>query len=268
MGLSINSNIPALTARRQTNETFGLLGRNTNQLATGLRINRAADDAAGLAIAELFTSQIRQGQVEVRNIQDGVSLAQTAEGGLDVQTDAVQRMRELALQASNGTLSDDNRAALNAEYQQLQEQIDTVAQDTEFNGQALLDQDQTIDLGTQGSAAVELRESTTASLNLDTTDISTQAGAAAAVEAADAALTDINDNRASLGAQSNRFESAINTRETALISNEQSRSAIRDLDVAKAMIERTRNEVLLQGGMSALIQANVTPQSALSLLGG
>lgn len=267
MGLNINTNIPAIQAGRQTRQSSSALSNVLAQLATQRRINRAADDAAGLAIAERFNTQIRQGQVEINNLQSGINVAQTAEGGLSVQQDAVQRIRELSLQAQNGTLSDENRAALNQEAQQLLQQIDSVATDTQFNGQTLLDQDTTIDLGTEGGNQIALTASTTQSLGLDTLDISTAAGASAALSSADAALNAIATNRAGLGAQQNRFESAINQREISVLNQQESESNIRDLDLARATVERTRNELLLQGSLSTLVQTNVTPQSALRLLG-
>lgn len=267
MGLNINTNIPALLAGRQAGRADRALSNVLGQLATQRRINRAADDAAGLAIAERFNTQVRQGQVEINSLQSGINVAQTAEGGLDVQQQAVQRIRELSLQAQNGTLSDDNRAALNAEVQQLRSQIDSVATDTEFNGQNLLNEDTNIDLGTQSGNEITIAQSNSEALGLDTVDISTAAGAAAATTASDAALGQISQNRATIGAQQNRFESAINQREISVLNEQQAESSIRDLDLARATIERTRNELLLQSSISTLAQTNVTPQSALSLLG-
>lgn len=267
MGLNINTNIPALQGARQARRSDRALSNVLAQLATQRRINRAADDAAGLAIAERFNTQIRQNQVEVNSLQSGINVAQTAEGGLSVQQDAVQRIRELSLQAQNGTLSDENRADLNQEAQQLLQQIDSVAADTEFNGQNLLDQDTTIDLGTEGGNQVSITRSNSQALGLDTLDISTAAGAASALNSADAALTAIGSNRATIGAQQNRFESAINQREVSILNQQEAESNIRDLDLARATVERTRNELLLQGSFSTLVQTNVTPQSALRLLG-
>jgi flagellin len=267
MGLTINSNIPALGAGRQAQKSAGLLTKTLKQLSTGLRINQAADDAAGLAIAEQFATQIRAGQVEVNSLQSGINVTQTAEGGLGVQQDAVQRIRELSLQAANGTLSDENRAALNQEAQQLLDQIGDVATDTQFNGQTLLSEDTTIDLGTQGGGQVSIQESTPDSLGIAAIDLSTAAGATAAANAADAALGQISQNQANLGAQQNRLSSAINQRETSILAAQESESQIRDLDVAAATIELTRNNLLLQGSLSTLVQSNVNSQSALRLLG-
>lgn len=267
MGLNINTNIPALQGAPQARRSDRALSNVLSQLATQRRINRAADDAAGLAIAERFNTQIRQGQTEVNSLQSGINLAQTAEGGLSVQQDAVQRIRELSLQAQNGTLSDDNRAALNQEVQQLLEQVDSVANDTQFNGQTLLDQNSTIDLGTEGGNQVALTQSTTQSLGLNGLDISTAAGASSALQSADTALSSIASNRSSIGAQQNRLESAIQQREVAILNQQESESNIRDLDLARATVEQTRNQLLLQSSISTLAQSNVTPQSALRLLG-
>lgn len=267
MGLNINTNLSALEASRQTRKSSGALSKVLGQLASQKRINKAADDAAGLAIAERFNTQIRQGQAESNSLQSGINLAQTAEGGLSVQQDAVQRIRDLSLQAQNGTLSNDNRAALNAEVQSLLGQIDSVASDTEFNGQNLLNQDTTINLGTEGGNQVTVNQSNTQSLGLNGLDIGTPGGAAAALAAADSALSNIESNRAGVGAQQNRFESAISQREVAIQNQQEAESSIRDLDIAQATADRTRNELLLRSSISTLVQTNITPQSALRLLG-
>ncbi len=267
MGLSINSNIPALQAGRQTRQANGLLSRTLQQLATARRINRAADDAAGLAIAEGFNTRARQGQVEINNLQSGVSLAQTADSGLSVQQDALQRLRDISLQASNGTLSESDRAALNAEAQQLQQQINSVAGDTQFNGTQVLNQDQTVDLGTEGGNQVQLQSSTAADLGVNTVDLTTPGGAQAATAAIDQALAGVADRRSNLGAQINRLGSAINQRETSVLAARESASQIRDADVARAVTERNRAQLLLQAGIGSIAQANVTPQTALNLLG-
>lgn len=266
MGLNINTNLSALEASRQTRRADTALSKVLGQLASQQRINKAADDAAGLAIAERFNTQIRQGQAEANSLQSGVNLAQTAEGGLSVQQDAVQRIRELSLQAQNGTLSNDDRAALNAEAQSLLGEIDSVASDTQFNGQNLLNQDTTIDLGTSGGNQVNVSRSNTQSLGLNGLDISTPGGAAAALDAADNALTSIENNRSGLGAQQAGFESAIEQREVSVLNQKEAESSIRDLDIAKATADRTRDELLLRSSLSTLVQSNVTPQSALRLL--
>lgn len=268
MGLRINENIPALNANRQANKANQLVQRSLEKLSSGLRINRAADDAAGLAIAERFNTLARQSQAEISNLQSGVSVVQTAEGGLSTQQDAVQRLRELAVQASNGTLSDADREAINTEAQQLLEQIGETAENTEFNGTQLLNgSTPTVDLGTEGNVQVNLPNATAGALGIGGIDLSTQAGAQSAIGALDSALNTIDQNRASLGAQQNRFESAIRQRELQGQNARESESRIRDLDIALGVLERTRGQALLQGSLSALIQGNITPQSALRLLG-
>jgi len=268
MGLTINSNIPALGADRQTERANQLLNNTLRQMASGLRINRAADDAAGLAIAERFRTRIRQGQVEMNNLQSGINYAQTAEGGLSAQMDAAQRIRELAAQAANGTLTDDQRAALNAEAQQLVQQIGDTAENTEFNGQNMLQAGATVPVGTEGDLEVNVAASTPAALGIDTVDLSTQEGAAAALGAADAAINAIGENRAALGAQMNRFESAITQRQIGVENAAAAESAIRDVDIAQATMNRACAQILVQGGLAALIQSNVAPQNALFLLRG
>ncbi|HOZ47624.1 MAG TPA: flagellin [Candidatus Hydrogenedentes bacterium] len=269
MGLNINTNLSALTAARQTRQS--LLGLNTTlaRLGSGLRINTAADDAAGLAIAERFSTRVRQYTQEVNSYQSGINAVQTAEGGLNVQQDAIARMRELAVQAANGTLSDEDRQALNAEAQQLLGQINDVAEDTEFNGQALLNGDaESIDLGTEGGATLNINESTTATLGLNGLDLGTTEGAAQAIEALDTAAERLGQNQASLGAQQNRFDRAINQRELGIENSAAAESAIRDADYARLTMTQARNGILLQTGLAALVQSNLSAQSALSLLRG
>ncbi len=269
MGLRINTNIPALDAQRQTERTSNQLVKTLGQLSTGLEINKAADNAAGLAIAERLRTQVRQLNQEVSNLQSGVSAVQTAEGGLESQQEGVERLRELSLQAANGTLTDDQRAAINTEAQQIIEQIGQTADNTEFNGTQLLNGTTTeIELGTEGGNAVTLNESTVDSLGLTGLDLSTQEGAAAAVETADTALNRINQNRAGLGAQENALTAAIDQRETEALNEQAAESRIRDLDVAQAAIEQARNETLLQSGIAGIIQGNVQNETAAQLLGG
>ncbi len=269
MGLSINSNIAGLNAQRQTQRTTNSLLDGLRQRASGLRINQAADDAAGLAIAERLRSQVRQLNAESQNLQTGINAAQTAEGALGAQTDQLQRLRELATQAANGTLTDDQRGALNAEAQQIIEEIDATAQNTDFNGTTLLDGSvANVPLGTEGQdITLNIDESTAASLGVDTVDLSTQAGASAAMDQVETALTRASQNRAELGAQENRFQRAIEQRDITAENTASSESAIRDLDYARQFVEQTRNEVLLQTGMASLAQSNLQNQVAAGLLG-
>jgi len=268
MGLRVNNNVQGLNAQRQIGAANQALRKNLEGLAAGLRINRAADDAAGLAIAERFRTQVRQYTQEVNNLQMGVNAVQTAEGGLGTQQEAVGRIRELAVQAANGTLTDDQRAALNQEAQQLMEQIGNVAQNTQFNGRNLLDGTAAnLELGTEGGIRVNFQAATVEALGLNGVNLATQGGATTALEQINTAINRLDQNRANLGAQENRLTRAIETRETATTNITESESRIRDLDIARAAMERTRNETMLQGGLYALIQGNVIPQAAAQLLG-
>ncbi|MDK1020400.1 MAG: flagellin, partial [Candidatus Hydrogenedentes bacterium] len=269
MGLQINGPGGSLFALRQLDRSTRGIAGTQERLSSLLRINRAADDAAGLAIVEGFRSEVRQLNAEVRGIQTGVNLIQTAEGSLGAQSDAVSRIRELAVQAANGTLSDDQRQALNGEAQQLLQEIDATAQNTEFNGLHPLDGSTgTITLDAEGDLDIQFSESTVDSLGLNGLDISTQAGASAALSTADAALDRINQNRSALGAQESGLAAAADQRSLQSLNLQEAESRLRDLDVAEAFVEQTRNQVLLQGGISVLAQANLQNETAATLLGG
>jgi len=272
MGLRINTNVAAINTARILRQSTTSLNQSLERLASGLRINSAADDAAGLAIAEGFRSVARGSLVARRNAQDGISLVQTTEGALATTTDILQRIRELAVQSSNGTQSDGNRASLDLEVQQLLEQIDDIALDTEFNGLPVLSAPQTITLqaGVRAGQTLEvsLTGGNTSDLNVNGLQISSFAGAQSAITTVDAALRSVNNLRAQLGAQQNRLEFTINTlaiqEENALASESQ----IRDADIARETAEFTRNQILVSAGTASLAQSNVIPQTALQLLGG
>ncbi|GMW03215.1 MAG: hypothetical protein AMXMBFR84_43500 [Candidatus Hydrogenedentota bacterium] len=269
MGLRINNDAPALQATRQLGQTTRNLLRGLEQQASLQRINRAADDAAGLAISENFRSQIRQLETEIGSLQTGVNYLQTAEGGLDVQTEGLQRVRELAVQASNGTLTDDQRAALNEEAQQILQQFDETAANTEFNGTNPLDGSQpTVNIGTESGIQIAVQESTTNALGLNGLDISTAAGANNALNQVDNALNQISQNRSAIGAQQNRLERGIEQRQIESLNSQDAESRIRGLDIARSFIEQSRNQILQQTGLSALIQSRVSNQNAARLLGG
>jgi len=272
MGLRINTNIAALNATRQLNRTTMRLNKSLERLSSGLRINRAADDAAGLAIAEAFRSQVRGLAVAQRNAQDGISLVQTAEGALSETHNILQRMRELAVQASSGTVSDSNRAALQAEVSQLIAQIDTIASDTEFNGTQLLDGAATITiqagakLGQTLSVSLTGADSTDLSINAGTFYVSAAANAATAIQIIDSAILTVSSQRGSLGALQNRLEFTVSTLSIQQENSSASESAIRDANIALETIDFTRNQILMSAGTSILAQANVMPQTALTLL--
>lgn len=270
MGLRINTNVAALNTSRILNRSTNSLNRSLERLASGLRINRARDDAAGLAIAEGFRSVVLGAQVAQRNAQDGVSLVQTAEGSLAESTNILQRIRELAVQAANGTQSSQNRAALNSEVQQLLGQIDDIAANTEFNGLAVLSAAQTITLQSgaqQGQTLlVTVAGAKTDDLVISALNVSSIAGAVGALSQVDAALRSITTLRSTLGAFQNRLEFTINTLAIQEENSASSESAIRDANIAAETIIFTRNQILVSAGTSVLAQANIVPQTALQLL--
>lgn len=272
MGLRINTNVAAINASRILRSSTLELNRSLERLSSGLRINRAADDAAGLAIAEGLRSQVRGTVVAQRNSQDGISLVQTAEGALGETTNALQRIRELAIQAANGTQSDSNRAALNAEVTQLLQQIDDVALNTDFNGIRVLSAAQTITLqsGAQTSQTltIAVAGAKTNDIGVNTLQVSSYAGAVSAISTIDNALRSVSTLRSLFGAMQNRLEFTIRTLAIQEENSSASESVIRDADIAKETIAFTRNQILVSAGTSVLAQANIIPQTALQLLGG
>ena len=271
MGLRINTNVPALNTSRILSRSTKALNKSLERLSSGLRINRAADDAAGLAIAEGFRAQVRGTQVAQRNSQDGVSLVQTAEGALSETTNILQRVRELAVQAANGTQSTSNREALNSEVLQLLEQIDDIAVDTEFNGIRVLSSAQTLTLqagaNTGQTLIINVSGAKTTELGVSAVRVSNMASAVTALSTIDTALKSVSTLRSSLGAFQNRLEFTINTLAIQEENSAASESAIRDANIALETIAFTRNQILVSAGTSVLAQANVVPQTALQLLG-
>jgi len=271
MGLRVNTNVAALTSQRNLGAVTSRLQGNFARLSSGLRIATAADDAAGLGISERMRGQIRSLTVASRNAQDGVSMAQTAEGALQEVSNNLTRMRELAVQASNGTLTTADRATLDTEFQALVTEIDRVAGQTTFNGVNLLDGSTTslniqvgIDAGQ--SIALSLSDTTATGLSLGSLSVTSSANASTALSSIDTAIDSVTAARGTLGAQMNRMTSAIssilNTRDN--LSAAESR--IRDVDVATETSDLTRNSILQQAAISVLSQANVQPQLALRLL--
>ncbi|MCK5557847.1 MAG: flagellin FliC, partial [Candidatus Hydrogenedentes bacterium] len=245
MGLRINTNVPALNATRQLNRTMLRLSKSLERLSSGLRINRAADDAAGLAIAEGFRSSVLGFRVAQRNSQDAISLVQTAEGALSETTNILQRIRELAVQAATGTSSDENKAALQDEVDELIAQIDDIAADTEFNTINILDGSQatvTIQAGAQmgQTLAISLTGADSTDLALNAFAISAAAEAATAIQQVDSALATVSSIRAGLGAAQNRLEFTIATLAIQEENSSASESAIRDANIALETIEFTR----------------------------
>ena len=278
MGLRVNTNIAALGASRTLRGTTNDLNRSLERLSSGLRINRARDDAAGLAIAEGFRSVVRGSVVAQRNAQDGIAFVQTADGALEVTAGILQRMRELAVQAANGTLDDDNRGSLQEEVAQLLEQINDIAENTEFNGVQVLNSvaTTTLQVGAFEGQTLDVTPvvATANALGVDGVDISTQAGAQTAITTINEALNgggavdSVNELRATLGAQQNRLEFTVTTLQIQEENSAFSESQIRDADIARETIDFTRNQILVSAGTSILAQSNVIPQTALQLLGG
>ena len=274
MGLNVNTNVAAFNTSRVLRRSTLALNRSLERLSSGLRINRAADDAAGLAIAEGLRAQVRGFQQAQRNAQDGISLVQTAEGALSETTNIIQRIRELAVQSANGTQTGATRASLQGEVVQLITQIDDIAARTTFNGVVLLNGSTASVVLQSGinagqTTSVTLGDARAVTLGIDTgsIDISTQAGASAAITAVDTALTTVTTLRGGLGAAQNRLEFTINTLGIQVENSLSSESAIRDADIALETITFTRNQILVTAGTSILAQANLVPQTALQLLG-
>lgn len=273
MGLRVNTNIAAMTAQRNLSSVSSRLSGNFSRLSSGLRIATAADDAAGLGISERMRGQIRSLAVASRNAQDGVSLAQTAEGALQEVNNNLNRMRELAIQSANGTLTTADRATLDTEFQALITEIDRVSSQTSFNGVALLDGSLTaLDLQVGTSAgetiSVTLNDMTATALSINGEDVTSAGNASSVLGVIDTAIDQVTTARGALGAAQNRLTSSIasilNTREN--LSAAESR--IRDVDVALETADLTRNSILQQAAVSVLAQANTQPQLALSLLQG
>jgi len=271
MGLRINTNVPALNTARILKRSTQDLNKTLERLSSGLRINRAADDAAGLAIAEGFNSVVRGAQVAQRNSQDGISLVQTAEGALSETQSILQRIRELAVQAANGTQSTNNRASIDNEVQQLLAQIDDIALDTEFNGIRVLSSSQTVTLQagayTSQTLNISVTGAKTSDLGVSTVAVSSMALAVSAISVVDFAIRSVSMLRSTLGAYQNRLEFTITTLAIQEENSASSESAIRDADIAQETIRFTRNQILVSAGTSVLAQANIVPQTALQLLG-
>jgi flagellin len=265
MSSVINTNIASLNTQRNLSASQNSLHTSLQRLSSGLRINSAKDDAAGLAIATRMDSQIRGQTVAMRNANDAISYAQVAEGGLSKQTDALQRMRELAVQSLNGTNTSTDQANLDAEFTQLTAEVTRLATATKFNGSAVFGASQTFQIGADAGDTI-----TTASVAAATIagTVSTTAGASAAVTAIDAALTAANTNRATLGAIQNRFESVVSNLQVSVENQSAAKSRIMDADFAAETANLTRGQILQQAGTAMLAQANSLPNGVLALLRG
>ena len=275
MGLRVNTNAASLNAQRNVASVTGRLQNNFRRLATGLRVSTAADDAAGLAISERLRAQIRSLEQANRNANDGISLAQTAEGALNETSSILIRLRELAVQSANGTVSGTDQDTLDEEFQSLVNEVDRISASTEFNNISLLDGSTSsvnfqIGFGTDSSIdqiSVTISPALSTSLGLSTLDIGSTGSTGAAIDQIDAAINSVSQIRGNLGAVQNRLQSTINNLGVQVENLNAANSRIRDVDVARETADLTRNSILQQASISILSQANAQPQAALSLLG-
>ena len=280
MSSVINTNVGSLTAQRNLSSSQASLAQSMQRLSSGLRINSAKDDAAGLAIAERMNAQVRGMNVAIRNANDGISLAQTAEGALSKVGDALQRMRELAVQSRNATNSSSDKDSLNKEFSELQSEITRVLGGTAFNGKHILGSDATamtfqIGANTTADDTVSI---TTEDMTANT-DITTVTGTAAVIDSTatsgdiatvidniDTAIDTINDQRATFGASQGRFDAIISNLQQSVESQSAARSRIMDTDFAQETAAMSRAQILQQAGSAMVAQANSQPQQVLSLL--
>lgn len=290
----INHNITALNTHRQLGAATNAQSKSMEKLASGMRINRAGDDAAGLAISEKMRGQIRGLDQASRNAQDGISMIQTAEGALNETHDILQRMKELATQASNSTSTDEDRGQIQKEMDELAKEVTRISKDTEFNKQKLLNGDKdtteagtaiTFQIGANTGQKIELEignmsaeklgvgtDEITGSADPDNDvagsgiDVSTTANAGAAIDTIAAAIDTVSTERSKLGAYQNRLEHTINNLNTSSENLTSAESRIRDVDMAKEMMQQTKNSILSQASQAMLAQANSAPQGVLQLL--
>jgi flagellin len=277
MGLRINQNIAAMNAYRNLSVTDGQMSKSLEKLSSGFRINRAADDAAGLSISEGLRSQVGGLKVAVRNAQDAISVVQTAEGALTEVHSILQRMRDLAVQSANGgAATTGSQAAADTEVTSLKAELDRISSTTKYGGTALLDGafNGTFQVGANNSTAERINVAVTQDVSstglglTGTFGVGTTASAQSAIATLDTAISSVSTARASLGAVQNRFEHTIANLNVATENLSASESRIRDTDMAQEMVQFTRSQILSQAGTSMLAQANQGPQSVLSLLRG
>lgn len=278
MALIVNTNTASLNAQRNLNSSTNALATSLQRLSSGLRVNSAKDDAAGLAISEGLQSIIRGNDVAVRNANDGISVGQTAEGALAQISNNLQRIREIAVQASNGAINDTQRGNLQSEVDQLTQEISRMVATTQFNGQNLLSGGATLtfQVGASGAANNQVSVSTsnlTAIAGFSSTltatgtvTVNTSGAASAALSALDSAISTVTQARANFGAVQNRFEAVIANLSNYNENLTAARSRIMDADFAAETAKLTRNQILQQAGTAILAQANSVPQAALSLL--
>ncbi|MFZ0161074.1 MAG: flagellin [Kineosporiaceae bacterium] len=271
MGLRINNNVAAFNAYRNLSVTDGQMSKSLEKLSSGFRINRAADDAAGLAISEGLRSQVGGLKQAVRNALDGVSVVQTAEGALTEVHSILQRVRDLSVQAANeGANSTTSKAAIQSEITALGSALSDIATRTDFNGTKLLNSTATLTFHVGANATdtttVSLTDVGAVATAVKGIDVTAAGGGAAGITAVDAQITNVSTARAKLGASQNSLEHTINNLNVAVENLSASESRIRDTDMAQEMVSFTRSQILSQAGTAMLAQANQAPQSVLKLL--
>ena len=277
MGLRINTNLAALSAQRNLFNVTGRLNNSFRRLATGSRISVASDDAAGVAISARLTTRIRSTDQAARNAQDAISLVQVAEGAMGELTDIMARMRELAIQASNGTVNSADAATLDNEFQALISEVDRIAGSTRFNTLNLLNGSisapVTFQIGADtvsgtDTLGVTFATTTSASLSISAASITTASAASTAIGLIDTALDTVSNFRGDLGAVQNRLDHTIRSLQSTSENLSAANSRIKDVDIASETANLTRDTILQQAAIGILAQANVQPQAALSLLQG
>lgn len=267
--MRINTNINAITALNQSTKNTALAGSSMNKLSSGLRINKAGDDAAGLAVSEKMRAQIRGMEQADKNVQDGISLVQTAEGALGEAGNIAQRMRELAIQGANDTLDSSDRDKISTELKSLGEEMTKIATETKFNGTSLLNTAATLTI--QSGANTETRVITTTNLSaiaasIATLTVSSNSFAQAAITLIDTALNSINIGRAAMGVMQNRLEATSSNLTTTTENLTAAESRIRDVDVAKEMMNLSKLNLLNQASQAMMMQAKSQPEGVMQLL--
>jgi len=285
MSIVVNTNVNSILVQRSLSNSTNEIGKSLQRLSTGYRINKAADDAAGLTISESLKSQARGSQVAAQNAQTGVNLLQTAEGDLGIIQDNLQRIRDLAVQASNDTNGSSERTAIESEVSQRLDEITRLANGSKFNSINLLDGSSTslslqigansgastnaIDVATSSNGVSPLGDATASGLGISITAGTTLASASTAsayIDTIDDAISDVSSRRSTIGSLQNRLDSAIESLSVKFENMSASESRIRDVDVAKEAASLTKNQILQQASATLLAQANSSPQVALSLI--
>lgn len=276
MAIRINTNVESVFAQKHLARTQRALRSTMEHLSSGLRLTKAADDAAGMGVSQKMRAHIQSLKMAQRNANDGISLVQTAEGALSETGDILARMRELAVESASDVLQATERAYLQTEFTALQEEIERIADSTEFNGLNLSDGSTTtiavqvgiFNIAAQDRISVSLQDSQTATLGVNTAlvDLASAANSQTAITAIDSAIDSINNSRSNYGAVQNRLTSALRNLENYTENLVETESRIRDVDFAQATADMSRHQIFSQAGISVLSQANSNPQAALALL--